>query len=388
MHGLNLTNPRAETTGVLEPFAGPFAARARKRIVVGLDSLGNSGGLPGLADGLRAHFYARLGDGGIGLTPLDHATAATSFAGGEFSLSAGFSNVATLDWSHASRLRAPFGRGLLCANSAVSEAESSDYLLLSGVSTTVTAVDLYFEWSKAGQSFRLRQWPTEVLSSGVEVSQSAYPQLGVVHKITFLLDVGGVQAAKGFNIESVVCRDEPVFFWAVEFHEPQDGVGGVQVIDVGTPSAKAADWSGLDDDRMRAWMRLLAPDVFVLNAGVNDRGASPQTDVAARANAAVYSHHLGRIISRLQASARTAVALVRPLDPEDAATTGIRFYDRILRSAAWAHGCAYLDERDTLGDYAAANAAGYMSTDGVHPSTIGNARRWAALADKLARFGV
>jgi len=377
----------AAASGFADPFAGPFSGRARKRVVVGLDSLGSSGGQPGFTDNLRSLLTASWGDAGPGLLPLDHETIALRMAGGDYAVSSGFTNIAALPWSDAKRRRSLFGKGLFCLNAATDELATSDYLLLSGPSSDVHAVDLYFEWTAPGQSFRLRQWPTEVLENAVLVRQADYPELGVVHKLTLLLDIGGAYAGKGINIERIVCCGEALYFWAVEMHGAGVGHDGVQVLDIGTPSAAARDWASLDDARMRMWAGLLQADVFILNAGMNDRGSPPQTDVEARRNAADFSQSLRRIIDRLQSCPRTRLLLTRPPDPADTAATGIRYHDAVLKSAAWAHGCAFFDERDALGDFAAAGAAGYMSGDGVHPSTSGNARRATAFAAKLAHLG-
>jgi len=370
-----------------DPFARPFSSRSRQRVVVGLDSLGSSGGQPGFTDNLRSLLTASLGDAGPGLLPLDHETIALRLSGGDYAVSAGFTNIATLPWSDARRRRSLFGKGLFCLNVATDELASSDYLLLSGPASDVHAVDLYFEWTAPGQSFRLRQWPTEVLDNAMLVRQADYPELGVVHKLTFLLDIGGVYAGKGINIERIVCSGEPLYFWAVEMHGPGTGRDGAQVLDIGTPSAAARDWANLDDARMRMWADLLQADVFILNAGMNDRGSSPQTDVEARRNAAEFSQSLHRIVDRLQSCARTRLLLARPLDPADAATTGLRYYDAVVKAAAWARGCAFFDQRDALGDFATADAAGDMSGDGVHPSAAGNARLAAACAGRLAHLG-
>lgn len=374
-------------SGAVDPFTGPFSSRARKRIVLGLDSLGGSGGQPGLADNLRGLLGAAFGDAGPGFLPLDHATIAGRLAGGDFAVSPGFVNIAALSWADVGRRRSLFGKGLSCQNAATAEAGSSDYLLLSGPSSDVQAIDLYFEWSAAGQSFRLRQWPTEVLDNAVLVSQADYPEIGVVHKLTFLLDVGGEYTGKGLNLEKIVCCDERIYFWAVEMHGDRVGHEGVQVLDIGTPSAETRDWASLDEARTRMWVDLLQADVFILNAGMNDRGASPQNDVEARRNAASFSHALQRVVERVQACARTRVLLVRPPDPADAATTAIRYHHHALKAVAWARGCAFLDERDALGDFTAADTAGFMSVDGVHPSTSGNARRAEAYAARLGNLG-
>ena len=377
----------AAASGFADPFARPFSARARQRVVVGLDSLGGSGGQPGFTDNLRSLLTAALGDAGPGLLPLDHETIALRLAGGDYAVSAGFTNIAALPWSDPKRRRSLFGKGLFCANAATDELATGDYLLLSGPDTNIQAIDLYFEWSAPGQSFRLRQWPTEIMDNAVLVRQADYPDLGVVHKLTLLLDIGGVYAGKGINIERIVCCDQPLYFWAVEMHGAGTGRDGAQVLDIGTPSAAARDWANLDDARMRMWADLLQADVFILNAGMNDRGASPQTDVEARRNAADFSQSMHRIVDRLQGCARTRLLLARPLDPADAATTGIRYYDAVVKAAAWARGCGFFDERDALGDFAAADAAGYMSGDGVHPSAAGNARLASACAARLAHLG-
>lgn len=384
MHPVILAPGRS---GLLQPFAAPFGSRARKRIAIGLDSLGSSGGAPGLADSLRTHFTATRGDAGAGFMALDHATIAARMAGGDFSLGAGFSNIAALSWDDPRLRKSMFGKGLVCNNTVTDETLATDYLLLSGPDADIRSIDLYFEWSKAGQSFRIRQWPTEVAGDGCFIRQADYPALGVVHKVTFLLDVGGIYSGKGINLERIACCGDDIFFWATEFHGDATGQDGVQIVDVGVPSARSEDWAGLDAARTRMWAKILQPDVFIIIAGMNDRGAASQTDLVARRTAARFSIHLDAVIDRLQECPRTNIVIVRPLDPADVATTAIRYFDRVLRAAAWAKGCAFHDERDVLGEFEAANAAGYMSVDGVHPSTLGNAIRAQAIALKLAKFG-
>lgn len=387
MHLLHQPGARAGLPGLIEPCVGPFAVRARKRIAIGPDSLAFGGGQPGLAQRLQAHFNALYGDPGPGFIPLDHATLQRSLADGDFALSNGFSAIAALPWSDPLRRRALFGKGLRCRNSDTDDASATDYLLLSSASASVTAVDLYFEWTAAGQSFRLRQWPSDSLASAVLVSQADFPGVGQIHRVTLLMDVGGVHAGKGVNVERVVCQGEDVCFWAVEFHEAAAGGACVQVIDLAGPGVSVADWSAMDDGRARVWAQLLQADVFLLAAGVSDRGEPDQDDFAARAAVACFSGRLSRVISRLQACPRTCVALARAPDTADAADTALRLFDRALKAAATAHGCAFFDERDFLGDFAAAAAAGYMDADGVPPSAAGNARRAEGYLARLARFG-
>lgn len=372
--------------GFADPFAAPFSSRSRKRVVIGLDSLGGSGGQPGLADRLQTDFSARTGDAGLGLIPLDNTVVAHRLAGGDYAVSAGFTHVSTLPWTDPRRRRSLFGKGIFCRNDATDDSAASDYLLLSGPALDVKSIDLYFEWSKVGQSFRVRQWPTEVLANGLYIRQEDHPEIGVVHKLTLLLDVGGVYAGKGINIEQVTCCNSELYFWAIEPHGPAMGQDGVQVLDLGTGSAGARDWAGLDDACTRRWVEILQADVFILIAGVNDRGAAPQTDLEARRNAAGFALDIDRIVDRLQSCSRTRLLLVRPPDPVDAAATALRYHDEVLKAAAWSRGCAWFDERDTLGDFAAADAAGFMLEDGVHPSASGNARRAGAFVEKLSGF--
>lgn len=126
--------------------------------------------------------------------------------------------------------------------------------------------------------------------------------------------------------------------------------------------------ASLDDAWGRAWIEMLRPDVYILDGGMNDR----LTD-----DVALFGRNLNKVVSRWLSAGTADILLVRPNDSWDAATSYLSHYDNVLVATALARGCAYIDDRAALGNYASAVAAGFM-TDLIHPSPTGNAQRAAA----------
>ncbi|QWA09508.1 SGNH/GDSL hydrolase family protein [Sodalis ligni] len=135
---------------------------------------------------------------------------------------------------------------------------------------------------------------------------------------------------------------------------------------------KFADVAAQDMSIRQQWLSLLAPAAYMLNGGMNDRvigtGQTPAQHQAA----------IEAIITANQAAVPTmANMIIQSNESSDWATTNLPNFYPIKKAVALAKGCAFVDVRNALGDYAYANAAGWMA-DGVHPNATGNA--------KLAQF--
>lgn len=103
---------------------------------------------------------------------------------------------------------------------------------------------------------------------------------------------------------------------------------------------------------MRRWLRIIQPDLFMLDTGMNDRGSALSNgNVYADKvpNAVVFAKNLETVLDRVPQSVKGM--LIIPNEPNDVATTGIGYYPDIIKAAATQRGWAWHDDRAVLGNY-------------------------------------
>lgn len=332
-------------------------AKKTTRIFAGIDSLtdGANGNAPATylkpyADALRA----RYGDAGQGCIPS--VLGPMSAAG--FSMNAALTPLGASTKANPIALATPCLRGMYSTGAVNTGGFNYAPQAVDGLAPSNIVWDsvrIYFILRSAGSSFRVKQ-SNLTDGQGVVVSDADFA-VGVPQVMTYY-----AQAALGGNQTLTVNGVNGDVTWvAVEFLN--SALGGVTVSNFGLGGVQTAEWAAMDDTINRAWWRLLRPDVFILKGGMNDRASR---------SALQYAKDIETVTQRILANGKTKVLLVRCNDANDWATTNQANYDKVLRSIAQSYGCAYLDERDIIGNYAAALAAGYMDgVDGIHPANLG-----------------
>lgn len=332
----------------------PVAGIQRKhvRVLAGIDSLTAGGGSPwsSMIPDLATALKTAMGDGGVGLQFFDVLSAGYYAAAGSGGSLSNFI-VADPAWDSGPRSHSLCGRGV-----AFTAASGGSAGLDPGLAWDFCRI--FFELG-AGGSFSAVNGGAGAL--GVSVSGATHP--------TGALCSVDIQSAAGNTAVAVYSLTGAVTLFGAEFINAS---GGVTVSNCGLSGSSLSQHASLDNGWARQWAAMLRPDVYMLNGGMNDR---------ASATPARYSFLVNEVVDRWQ-SAGAGVLLVRPNDSSDAGSSYLAEYDRVLKATAALRGCAFIDDRDALGAYAAANAAGYMS-DTVHPSATGNALRGAAYAAAL-----
>ncbi|MFG1395859.1 GDSL-type esterase/lipase family protein [Roseixanthobacter pseudopolyaromaticivorans] len=343
------------TAVTAQDMAGRTSALARAkiapgryfRVFCGIDSLSAGGGDPlstyrtPLAAGLKE----RLGDGGPGLLWFD-ALNAGYYSGATGGTVSAFL-VGNPAWNSGARSHSLCGLGTT----------------FTGVSGAYAGLDpgapwdrvrIYFELGTGGSFGAVADGAGAI---GETVDTTRFPT-------GTLCSVDLYRAATHETAMAIYSGAGTFTLFGAEFL--LDG-GGATVSNAGISATALAQHASLDDSWGRAWAQLLKADVYILNAGMNDR----LTDDGAK-----YGFGINKLVGRWQAGG-TDVLLVRPNDSSDVATTFLAGYDKALQMTAMARRCGYVDDRDALGVYADAVAAGFMS-DLIHPNDPGNAARAAA----------
>ncbi|WP_238232821.1 SwmB domain-containing protein, partial [Methylobacterium thuringiense] len=157
-----------------------------------------------------------------------------------------------------------------------------------------------------------------------------------------------------------------VTLFGADFRTDADGASFSNVAIAGT---SLSNWSNLNTSFRQTWFGALAPQAYLLDAGMNDRGvlygASYQTRID------------GILDNFATASPATQIVLVGPNDVGSSGQVYLDNYRSILAQEAARRGLIYVDDKGVLGSYAMAAAAGYMA-DQIHPNAAGNALRAAA----------
>lgn len=370
----------ARALGLAASARDPFinarrGASSVKRVALGLDSLTNgSGATPPATYGipLSAALRAKYGDAGFGPIIWSDGRAGGIGHSANFfavdNLNPGGSSTA---WTDAIKLGSINGCGYY--RSAGTGATDAEYVLYNpntadafnrGAAETVTWAMIHFTLRSSGSFFKVRQ-TNEPAGSAVTIDSTNF-LIGSPQVCVYQYNQSYNQSLQVFQVNGDVTID------AVETYT---GNPGVTVTNLGLGGISAYEWSLLDDTAQRLWWQQLAFDVVLLNAGMNDRSFVGPT---------AFGASIEKIVSRIQACPKTKILLIRPNDSSDWASTNLQYYDSVLQNIASRRGCGYADNRDVLGSYTAANAAGYMQGDGVHPTATANQLLGAYHAAKLS----
>lgn len=388
-------NPTAQmlSAGQLSESISRLRMHRQLRLAGGLDSHVEGGGSPSstFRTPLLPLLRARFGDCGPGLMRFGsgdvndalsnttynvaNATANTSFAVS----GTGAGQISSLAWSNPIRQKSLYGAGVYTTSATAASCSCAP--TASSIPNCI-GVRIIFEFAATGSSFRWRQNSTTETGStsttissdsGVGTNAAAYDGVAFTQNKLYSIfrPYYGSRGTLGLTIDSMV---GDIRIYAVEF---VTSVPGVTLMNLGIGGTKAADWAQLDDTRCREWASLLEPDLFMVNAGTNDR----TIDTPER-----FSRSLDTIVSRIQNCPITNVLLVRPADTSDTASTNLVNYASVIASIASSRRCGYIDDRTALGAYAAANAASYMSADGIHPLLAGNVVRANAYMSRILSY--
>lgn len=144
-----------------------------------------------------------------------------------------------------------------------------------------------------------------------------------------------------------------------------DAATGIDVMNAGVSGWKASDFSGSAFSADAAFA-LIAPDLTVINLGINDfNQATPTAEAAFKAS-------MQTLIGKAKLTGD--VKLVVFNDTAGTYSANRAAFAQFVRDLATANGLgAPLDLIDILGSYAAANAAGDM-VDTLHPSAQGHGK--------------
>ncbi|WP_284246367.1 putative Ig domain-containing protein, partial [Methylobacterium haplocladii] len=145
--------------------------------------------------------------------------------------------------------------------------------------------------------------------------------------------------------------------------------GGASFSNVAIAGTSLSNWSNLNTSFRQTWFGALAPQAYLLDAGMNDRGVLYGTSYQTRID--------GILDNFATASPSTKIVLIGPNDVGSSGQVYLDNYRSILAQEAATRGLIYVDDQGVLGNYAAASAAGYMA-DQIHPNATGNALRAAA----------
>jgi lysophospholipase L1-like esterase len=315
------------------------------RVFAGIDSLSAGGGEPEFSTfrtAFAAGLKARFGDGGPGLLWFDALNA--GYYSGASSGTAGAFLLGNPPWTSGARSHS------LCGLGTAFTGVSGGYAGLDP-GAPWDRVRIYFELGTGGSFGAVADGAGAI---GETVDTTRFPT-------GTLCSVDLYRAAAGATALAIYSGAGTFTLFAAEFL--LDG-GGATVSNAGISATSLAQHASLDDSWGRVWAQMLKADVYILNAGMNDRLSD---------DGAKYGYGINRLVGRWQAGG-TDVLLVRPNDSSDAATTFLAAYDKALQMTAMARRCGYVDDRDALGAYADAVAAGDMA-DLVHPSSQGNRKR-------------
>ena len=154
-----------------------------------------------------------------------------------------------------------------------------------------------------------------------------------------------------------------------------DAATGIDVMNVGTSGWKVAEFSG-SAFSASAGISLIAPDLTIINVGINDfNQVTPTTEAAFKAG-------VQTLIDRGKISGD--VMLVIPNDTGAVHAANRTAFAQYLRDVATLNGLvAPLDLAAALGSYAAADTAGDM-LDSLHPSAQGHGKIAVAVHRSIA----
>jgi lysophospholipase L1-like esterase len=150
--------------------------------------------------------------------------------------------------------------------------------------------------------------------------------------------------------------------------------GGARFSNIGIGGTSLANWAQLDSGFRQAWFKAMSPAVYVLDAGMNDRGTLTGPQYQALLDGILNDFHT--------ASPNTEIILVGQNDVGSGGQSSLAAFRAVLQQEAQSRGLIYVNDMATLGDIFSAIAAGYMS-DPTHPNATGNALRAASYLTAL-----
>lgn len=154
----------------------------------------------------------------------------------------------------------------------------------------------------------------------------------------------------------------------------RNGSSGAVVHRVAQGGTKANQVANLDVSAYTAVIESLGCDLYILNAGMNDPNDT----------ATVYEANIRHILDRVVAANPNAAILLLLMNETDAPSKNVvlETYRNSLQAVADTYGAMIWDERNVLGSYDQAVAAGLMQ-DGTHPNDIADPLRGAAIFNFL-----
>jgi len=124
--------------------------------------------------------------------------------------------------------------------------------------------------------------------------------------------------------------------------------GGASFSNIAIGGTSLTNWSKLDSSFRQAWFGALSPDVYVLDAGMNDRGILTQSQYQALVD--------GVLNDFAAASPHTKIILVGPNDIGNGGTDYLAMFRTVLQQEAQTRGLVYVNDMSVLGNYSAAVA--------------------------------
>lgn len=357
----------AEATEDAVAAAGPAVAAAVASVVASLEStvstvteaqiatqptgVGEGGGpyvfmLDSLSDGaggtLRTPFakIARgaLGDGGPGWRPFDNASAVyytDSFA------KTGFTYIAIDDGVYGAY--SPDGKGVYTTSAAGTEA-------LTYIPDAWTTATLVYQKGPGFGTFKYKL-STQDNSFLVDVDcDAASLEMGFIE-----IELAAGAPSTGLVINNFSAGDAFAIY-GIDFKLNDTGY---RPFNLSLGGRKLQDVAAQDSDHRQAFWAYFTPRQAFLNGGMNDR--------LTRTGAQHYADWEAIVDDIQAASPTTGIVMVQSLESADYSSSNLDDYVAQKIAITQDKGLAYLDLRKTLGNYAQASAAGFM-TDAIHPS--------------------
>lgn len=357
------------------PNVNPFSnvainPKSHVRIFAGIDSLTDGAGGSSYRDYFVPAMKAAYGDAGEGYCHLSYGGMVDKGWGSNFGKTAGVGYIDGLAWNASPRTLSLSGAGLYTAAAAANESFNFGPTSTSYAEYPWDCVVMYCELLSSSASFKFRQID-ENSSTTFELVDSATKGYPINKLIKIVRPCTSTSLKANFTAYNIT---DACAFYGFEIIKAGGPQPGVTFTNCGIGGTALSSWAGLNDTRQREWARMLRPDIWIMNAGMNDRGSS---------SAAIFARDLELVLDRFQSQPSTQIILVKSNDPQDYNTTNIMTYASAMKAAAHQRKLAYIDDRDIpqLVNYATASA-GYM-VDGIHPNAAGNILRSAYYFSKI-----
>ncbi|PZR32251.1 putative Ig domain-containing protein [Caulobacter segnis] len=342
IHDRSFVNKAAFTFGLeADTFSAATATTPRYSLDLlgAIDSLTEGVSGSSYADSLMDRLRTAYGDGGPGLQIFNNVAAATYTSGNVRFLSGPSSSPGLVKYSIN-------GRGV-----DISNADGRDS----------------FGW-KVG-----RAWDTATVYYLQQPGGGTLTVHGAGDGASVVVNTDGPLMLKSISVRSDRGQsDASLVFDGITGHVTLFGAdfrldhGGATFSNIGVGGSSLTNWSLLDSNFRKAWFAALSPEVYVFNAGMNDRGLLTE---------AQYRTLVRAVLDDLAAvSPNTKIILVGSNDIGSSGQDYLAMYRTVLQQEAAARGGIYVNDMATLGTYVQASAAGLM-LDKIHPNAAGNLAR-------------